>query len=192
MASSMYTAPWMRRFTRLPAVRKFEFSDWNRIEMMMSPAMTGRAPASPERVRTAHARTYSPKVWAMSSGAATRAALSASGRSSSSTTLSWGSSGLAIAALLRQPGRGPGRHEVDDDLEVELRDGTHGDDASEEEHGDAVGHLEHVVHVVGDHQYGQALVGQPAHQVEDVSGLRHTERSGGLVHDHQLGVPQDS
>src|SRR5438105_8757750 len=129
MASSMYTAPWMRRFTRLPAVRKFEFSDWNRIEMMMSPPMTGSAPASPERMRTSQARTYSPKVWATSSGAATRAALSASGWSSSSTALTWGSSVVDIAPPLHRPAGRPGGHEIDDDLDIQFGDGANRDHA---------------------------------------------------------------
>src|SRR2546423_1285578 len=137
----------MRRLTRLPAVRNFEFSDWNRMEMSSRPAMTGRAPASPPRMRWSQPRAYSPNVCARSSGAATRAALSSAGSSSSSTTLCWGSSGRAIVPLLDRAGRGPRRHEVDDDLEVEFGDGLHGDHAPEVEHGSAVGHLEDVVHV---------------------------------------------
>src|SRR5438105_4360776 len=190
MASSMYTAPWMRRFTRLPAVRKFEFSDWNRIEMMMSPPMTGRAPASPERVRTAHARTYSPKVWATSSGAATRAALSASGSSSSSTALFWGSSGLDIAPVLHDACRSTRGHQVDDDLDVQLGHRAHGDHVTEIENGDAVGHFEDVDHVVGDHQHREALVSQPANQIEHLAGLGHAQGGRRLVHDDQLRVPQ--
>jgi hypothetical protein len=55
---------------------------------------------------------------------------------------------------------------------------------------DAVGHLEHVVHVVGDEHDADALVGEPAHQIENLSGLRHTERGGGLVEHHHLALPQ--
>src|SRR5439155_24609774 len=101
------------------------------------------------------------------------AALSAAGWSSSSTTLTWGSSGVAIAALLAKAGRSPGGHEVDDDPEIQLGGRANGDHAPEKEHGDPVGHLEDVVHVVGDHQHGQALVGQPAHEVEHVARLGH-------------------
>ena len=41
------------------AVRKFEFSDWKRIETMISPPTTGRIPASPALIRATDERTYS-------------------------------------------------------------------------------------------------------------------------------------
>src|SRR4029077_11651607 len=110
----------MRRLTMLPAVRNFEFSDWKRIEMMIRPAITGRAPASPPRTLATQARTYSPNVWAMSSGATAIAAGSVLRCVSSSTGETCGSSVGATVALLDQPGGGPRRHDVDDGRHVEL------------------------------------------------------------------------
>ena len=51
IASSMKTAPWISRLTRLPAVRKLELSDWKRIEIRSRPPTTGRTPLSPARMR---------------------------------------------------------------------------------------------------------------------------------------------
>ena len=42
---------------------------------------------------------------------------------------------------------------------------------------------EHVIHVVADQEDGQPAVGQPADQVENLLGLRDTERRGRLVED---------
>src|SRR3954463_3505173 len=110
----------MRRFTRFPAVRNFEFNDWNRTEMMSRPAMTGRAPASPPRTRATHARAYSPNVWAMSSGATAMAAESFVGSVSSSTAETCGSSAGAMPVTAGEPRRGAGGHDVDDGRDVEL------------------------------------------------------------------------
>src|SRR5438270_11521732 len=110
----------MSRLTRLPAVRNFEFSAWNRIEIRIRPAITGRAPASPPRTRATHARTYSPNVWAMSSGAAAMAAASPVGSVSSSTEETCGSSVAAMAALVAQPGGCTGGHDVDNRRHIEL------------------------------------------------------------------------
>src|SRR6266852_6347040 len=159
--------------------------------MMIRPATTGSTPASPARTRNTRARRYSPNVCATSSAGTARAAAFSAGSSSSSTALTWGSSILDMVPLCSVSARRPAGHEVDDDLDVQLGDGTHGHHVSEVQHRYTVGHLEDVVHVVGDHQYGEALIGQPADQVEHVARLSHTESSGGLVHDHELGVPQD-
>jgi hypothetical protein len=63
--------------------------------------------------------------------------------------------------------------------------------SAEVEDGDPVRYPEDVVHVVRDHDDGDATVGEPADQVEDHLGLRHTQCGGRLVHDHQPGVPED-
>src|SRR4029077_16580010 len=111
----------MRRLTMLPAVRNFEFSDWKRIEMMIRPAITGRAPASPPRTLATQARTYSPNVWAISSGATAMAAGSVGGSVSFSRGETWGSSVVATVGLLVQPGGCTRGHDVDDRRHVERR-----------------------------------------------------------------------
>ena len=55
---------------------------------------------------------------------------------------------------------------------------------------DVVGHLEDVVHVVGDQDDREAVVGEPADQVEHLLGLGDAQRRGRLVEDDELGVPQ--
>jgi predicted PurR-regulated permease PerM len=56
---------------------------------------------------------------------------------------------------------------------------------------DPVGHLEDVIHVVGHDDHRMTPVDQLADQLEHHRGLGDAERSGRLVHDHQLRVPQD-
>src|SRR5438046_890575 len=128
----------MRRLTRLPAVRNFEFRAWKRIEMRMRPAITGRAPASPPRTRATHARTYSPKLWAMSSGATAMAAASVVGSVSSSTAETWGSSVVATLPPVRQTRRGSRGHDVDHGCDVELGRRPHRRHTPEKENTDAV------------------------------------------------------
>ena len=65
-----------------------------------------------------------------------------------------------------------------------------GGDPAEVQRGDPVGDLEDVVHVVRDQHHAEAVVGEPADQVEHLAGLRDTEGGGGLVEQHDLGVPQ--
>ena len=60
----------------------------------------------------------------------------------------------------------------------------------QEQAGDVVRDLEDVVHVVGDQHDADAVVRQPAHQLEHLLGLGHAQRGGRLVEDHELGVPQ--
>src|SRR5581483_7336789 len=115
------------------------------------PAMTGSAPASPERTRATQALTYSPKVWAMSSGATAMAAASFVGSVSSSTAETCGSSVVGTAAPTRSVGesrRRSRRHDVDDGRYVELGRGTDRGHAAEEHDGDPIRDLEDVVHVV--------------------------------------------
>jgi hypothetical protein len=49
--NSMYTEPCTIRLTRLPGVRKLPLRLWKITAMMISPAITGRAPVSPARTR---------------------------------------------------------------------------------------------------------------------------------------------
>ena len=67
MASSEKTAPWTNRLTRFPAVRKWSFIAWNRMDTSNSPATTGRMPVSPPRIRANDALRYSPTEFATSS-----------------------------------------------------------------------------------------------------------------------------
>ena len=54
-----------------------------------------------------------------------------------------------------------------------------------------MGYLEDVVEVVGDDYDSQAPIGETAHQVENLTRLRHTQRGSGLVEDDDLGIPHD-
>ncbi len=60
IASRLKTAAWTSRLTRLPAVRNFESRDSKRIEIRISPAMTGRTPLSPALILASEALKYSP------------------------------------------------------------------------------------------------------------------------------------
>ena len=68
--------------------------------------------------------------------------------------------------------------------------GDVGGHPAEVERGDPVGDLEHVGHVVRDEHDAEAVVGEPADQVEDLAGLGDAERRGRLVEQHDLGVPE--
>ena len=61
---------------------------------------------------------------------------------------------------------------------------------AQEQAGDRVRHLEDVVHVVRDQHDAEAVLREPADQVEHLLGLGHAEGGGRLVEDHELGVPQ--
>ena len=80
IANNMYTAPWINRLTRFPAVRKLELSDWKRIEMRIRPATTGSTPLSPDRMRTYTSCRYSRSVsgWGTSATSVSATAASAS------------------------------------------------------------------------------------------------------------------
>ena len=67
-----------------------------------------------------------------------------------------------------------------------------GGDPAEEQRVDPVSHLHDVVHVVRDEHDADAGVGEPADQVEDLAGLRHTERGGRLVEEDDLGPFQSA
>ena len=64
-----------------------------------------------------------------------------------------------------------------------------GDAFAQTQHLDAVGHLEHLGHVVADQHDGDALVGDPAHQLEHLAGLAHAEGRRRLVHEDHLVAP---
>ena len=53
----------------------------------------------------------------------------------------------------------------------------------------AVGDFENVGQVVTDQDHRQAAFSQSFDQIEDLTGLRHTERGGGLVQDDDFRVP---
>ena len=61
--------------------------------------------------------------------------------------------------------------------------GDVGGHPAEVERGDPVGDLEDVVHVVRDQHDAEAVVGEPADQVEHLAGLGDAERGGRLVED---------
>src|SRR5262245_9648380 len=52
------------------------------------------------------------------------------------------------------------------------------------QHHDAIGHREHVGHAMADQDHGDALVAQPAHQVQHLGDLAHGDGGGGLGHQH--------
>src|SRR3954453_1749675 len=56
------------------------------------------------------------------------------------------------------------------------------------EHGDAVGALDHLLELGGDHQHTQALLGQLADQALDLGLRPHVDAAGGLVEDRELRV----
>ena len=58
------------------------------------------------------------------------------------------------------------------------------------QHDDAVGHREHVGHAVADQHHRDAVVAQPADQVQHLGHLAHADRRGRLVHQHDLAVRQ--
>src|SRR5690349_14476960 len=95
--------------------------------MATRPRMTGRAPLSPLRTRVHQILTYSPKVSAMTSGAALPAVCAAI--SSAASAGGWTSvlTGAPWWLLGGRPGRGGGQapgsargHQVDDRLAVVL------------------------------------------------------------------------
>ena len=65
------------------------------------------------------------------------------------------------------------------------------DVAAETQDDDPVGDVEHVLEVVADEDDAVALLAQAAHEVEHLLRLRHAERSGRLVEEHDLVLPQD-
>src|ERR1700719_291534 len=91
----------------------------------------------------------------------------------------------------RPPVGGTGRHVLHHALPVEVRSRRLGHHPPQVQHRDPVRDLEDVVQVVGDHHYRQPAVAEPFDQVQHLPGLHHSEGGGGLVKQHQLGVPHD-
>ena len=95
---------------------------------------------------------------------------------------------------MRRPGR-PGRagHQRDQ-LGAGRRLVAHvdvGDLLPEPHHGDAVGHAQHLLHVVADEHDRHAVRAQPLDEREHELGLAHAERRSRLVHDHDVAAPHD-
>ena len=83
-----------------------------------------------------------------------------------------------------------GRDELDDLLVVHRPRVDLGDHLAQVQDRDVVGDREDVVEVVADQDDREPLLGEAAHQLEDLLGLGHAQRRGRLVQDDQLGVPQ--
>src|SRR3954451_21870350 len=140
----------------------------------MSPKMAGSEPMSPPRSRLRYSRAASPIVaaWTLSlskptlSGAPESTALSVWWVMSVSSDVC-GRGVLGDAQVARAAG-GDQLH----DLAVgDVLGGDVGSHATQVERGDPVGDLQDVAHVVRDEHDTEAAVGQPADEVEDLSGL---------------------
>src|SRR3984885_5037179 len=172
--------------------------------------ITGRTPLLPPRIRSHEARKYSPSVWA-ATPAGTSAAAAVASRVKSAVPVpaapAWVSPGSVVTGvsrsgvmgsaltaggpgrLVRPPARGTRCHVLHNALPVEVRGRTLGHHPAQVQHRDPVGDLEDVVQVVGDDHHREPVVPQALDQVEYLPGLHHPEGSGGLVEQHQLGVP---
>src|SRR5918999_6481368 len=80
---------------------------------------------------------------------------------------------------------GSGRNGMHDLLLVRFGSLEHCNALSEPKHGDSIGHVEDVVEVVGDDHDSEPPLSKAANEIQDLPGLRHSERSRGLVQDHQ-------
>ena len=95
------------------------------------------------------------------------------------------------------PGRGadlldlPAEHRRDDLLRREVERRALLDDRAVAQHGDVVGHLEHLVEVVGDEQHGHAGGAQLGDHPEQRLDLVAAERGGRLVHHDHPRVEAD-
>src|ERR1051325_8729301 len=182
----MKTALCWQRLTRLPGDRYRPWlMVWKTTEMMIRPRITGRTPLSPERMRSNHARKYSESDWATTAGGSSATA------ASEATVRSWPAS-IASAfcrASATAAAQASCRHVLDHALAVEVGSLVLDDQPAEVEDRNPVGDLENVVQVVGDDHHSQPAVAQPLDEVEHLSRLHDAEGRGGLVHDHELGVP---
>src|SRR6516164_1913456 len=163
---------------------------------------TGRTPLSPLRSRSHQARRYWPSDWARSSDGTSAAASGAAVRSSAGVSPGSavtgvsrsGAMGSALAAgrsggLGRPPAGATCRHVLHHALPVEVRGRPLYHHPSQVQHRDPVRDLEDVVQVVGDDHHRQPAIAEPFDQVQHLPGLHHPEGGGGLVKQHQLGVP---
>src|SRR5882757_2628601 len=125
------------------------------------PRTAGMAPSSPPRTRRKYARSAAPREYS----------------SFLTPTGATGGAGVVVGRSVLAMARSSDLHLVDG-LETEITRTPRGDqfdhlrvrglaaqhlggDAAEIERDDAVGHFEHVVHVVGDEHDTDALIGQP-------------------------------
>src|SRR5713101_3069374 len=186
IASTMNTALCWKRLTRLPADRNtwFGLITSKTTKIATRPRTTGSTPLWPFRTRATYARAYSPKVWATSSGGTSACAAGAAVRAGAS-------SGAAISAALlsNAAAHAAGGHVLDDTLAVELGRLVLDHHPAQVEHGDAIGDLEHIDEVVRYDHDREATVTEALDQVEHLPRLIYSQGGGGLVHDHELGVP---
>src|SRR5437588_7402605 len=154
--------------------------------MATRPRMTGRAPLSPLRTRVHQILAYSPKVSAMTSGAAVDAVCSATSSAASGGGWTSALTGAPWWLLGWRPGWRPGRgggeapggargHQVDDRLGVVLGQRPDRDHLAQAQHGHPVGDGLDVVQVVRDDEDRDALVPEPADEVEHDPGLRDAQ-----------------
>src|SRR5438445_11695339 len=162
IARTMKTALCWKRLTRLTGKRKtwFGLIAPNTSTIAAIATMTGRTPLSPATIRANHARKYSPRDCATSSGGTS--ACAASGAAVRSGACSGGRPETSAV-----PGRRATRarcssccHVLDDALPVEGRGLVLDDQAAQIEDSDPVGHLEDVVEVVRDDHHRQTSVAQ--------------------------------
>src|SRR5690348_1359433 len=212
IASTMYTVLSPKIYTRLLGRRKecWGVMIWKVTATTTMARSTGRTPLSPLRTLSHQARRYWPSDWATSSGGTSAAASGAAVRSaavvvSGSTaavspgtvvtgTSPSGPMGSALvtggAGRLGQPPVGATRrHVLHHALPVEVRSRPLRHHPPQVQHRDPVRDLEDVVQVVGDHHHRQPAVPEPLDQIQHLPGLHHPEGGGGLVQQHQLGVP---
>src|SRR3984885_2372890 len=185
--------------------------------MTTRPRMTGRAPLSPLRTRESQILAYSPREFAMTSGAARATSAATSSWSAASGAGPWTSVLTGAPWLLGRNGvtcnsvtgnsatrnsatrnagtwnggealRGTGGHQVDDGLGVVLRGRPVRDQTAQAQHGDPVRDRLDVVQVVRNDDHRDVLALQPFDQVEHDAGLGHAEGRGRLVQDHQLSL----
>src|SRR5579862_8007771 len=212
IASTMYTVLSPKIYTRLLGRRKAcsGVMIWNTTATITMAMTTGRTPLSPPRIRSNQARMYCPSDWARSSdgtSAAERSGAAASSIVPASAVLAGVSPGSAVPGVsrswpmdsglatggagvtVRPPAGATCRHVLHDALPVEVRSRSFGHHPAQVQHRDPVRDLENVVQVVGDDHHGQPAVAQAHDQVQDGPGLHDAEGGGGLVKQHQLGVP---
>src|SRR6266481_1542085 len=134
--------------------------------MMIRPMSTGRTPLSPLLMRSSVARVYWPSVWAAiaagSSAAAASASIVRSGPRSGVTSCA-SAFFCSRATGAAQPSCG---HVSDDCLKVEVGGVVLHHQAPEVKDRDAVGNLEDIGQVVGDHHHRQPAVTQTSDQVQ--------------------------
>ena len=170
--SSMNTAPWIKQVDEVAGGQEVRVERLEQDRDEEQAADDRQDPLSPALIRAID----DAQVLAERAGDELGGTASSACRAATSVSSSGGISGpvgsstfdtLGPAAVRRPPPRAaatPGRHQVDHDLAVDLGRRPHGDHAAEIEHRDAVGDLEHVVHVVRDDQHREPHVGEPPDQ----------------------------